>query len=295
MKRMSGSIATLLVLMPLGTVQATEHNQPCFRVFDASGFKGKPNLAPYGIEPATVIYARNHFWPGMKNLDRLPRRSAVTAMIRLYYITPRRPTSALTVIDLEHWPNKGEDSLVAQSVEKYLTLFEWIKEDVGHETRVGYYGIPPLRDYWRATKGPTAQAYEQWQAENDKFTRLADAVEVLTPSLYTFYNDSAGWDLYATTNVNEARRLAPGKPVYPFVWPHFHEGGNQKGYLSKELWLAQLKTLERIADGVVIWAGNLETWDKDAGWWEATREFLASSARACEGSRPNSPRMHPTQ
>lgn len=293
MKHLSHAVAALLVFLQLGTAQAAAEQQPCFRIFDASGFKGKPNLAPYGIEPATVIYAGNHFWPGKKHMDSLPQRSAVTAMVR-QWITPRRPMHALTVIDLEHWPNVGEAGVVEASVDKYLTLFQWVKEDVGNETKVGYYAIPPLRDYWRATQGPDVKAYKQWQADNDKFIRLAQTVEVLTPSLYTFYSDRKGWDLYAITNVSEARRLAAGKPVYPFVWPHFHEGGNQKGYIGKELWLAQLQTLERIADGVVIWAG-LEVWDKDAGWWEATKEFIASSSRVCKGPAPNSPRLHSVQ
>lgn len=294
MKHLSRAIATLLVFLQLGIAQAAAEQQPCFRIFDASGFKGKPNLASYGIEPATVIYAGNHFWPGKKNMDSLPQRSAVTSMVR-QWITPRRPRPALTVIDVEHWPNVGEAGVVAASVDKYLTLFQWVKEDVGNETRVSYYAIPPLRDYWRATKGADSPAYKQWQAENDRFVGLAQAVEALTPSLYTFYSDPKGWDLYAITNVSEARRLAAGKPVYPFVWPHFHEGGNQKGYIGKELWLAQLQTLERIADGVVIWAGNLEVWDNDAGWWQATEEFIANSSRVCKGPGPNAPRLHPVQ
>lgn len=269
--------------------QAAAERKPCFRIFDASGFKGKPDLSKYGIEPATVIYAGNIFWPGMKHMERLPQRPVVSALNR-QFITSRRPVPRLTVIDVEHWPNTGEASVVQATVDKYLTLFDWVKEDVP-DSAVGYYAIPPLRDYWRATKGAASQPYKEWQAQNDQFVRLAQALDVFTPSLYTFYDDARGWELYAIANIDETRRLAQGKPIYPFLWPHYHDSSKVKGYVSKDFWRVQLQTLERYADGVVIWAGQ-EVWDQDAGWWQATREFMANSTRVCKGAQPNSPRLH---
>ena len=288
MKHVFRAIATFLVCLLFNATHAAEQ-RPCFRIYDASGFKGKPDLAAYGIEPANVIYAANHFWPGKKRLEDLPQRSAVTSTIK-QWITSKRPLPTLTAIDLEHWPNVGDDAVVAASVDKYLALFEWIKEDVGSGSLVSYYGVPPLRDYWRAMK-PGSRQYQEWQAENDKFARLAQAVEAFTPSLYTFYNDAKGWEQYAKANVGEARRLRANKPVYPFVWPHYHDGSKEKGYIGKDLWMAQLQTLERVADGVVIWAG-LEAWDEDAGWWQATKEFIAGSSRVCKRTLPNAPQLH---
>lgn len=288
MKHLFGAIATFLVLLQPSDARAAEP-LPCFKIYDASGFKGKPNLAPYGIEPANVIYAANHFWPGKKGMENLPQRSAVVGTIK-QWITSRQPMPTLTAIDVEHWPNVGDDAAVAASVDKYLALFKWTKQEVGPGSLVSYYGVPPLRDYWRAMK-PGSKPYQEWQAENDKFARLAQAVEAFTPSLYTFYNDAKGWEQYATANVAEARRLGGSKPVYPFVWPHYHDSSKEKGYIGKELWLAQLQTLERVADGVVIWAG-LEQWDENAGWWDATKEFIGKSSRVCSRALPNSPELH---
>lgn len=294
MKRVCRAIAMLLVLGQIDSAQAqaAADSRPCFRVFDASGFKGKPDLSRYGIEPATVIYAGNHFWPGKQNMERLPERSAVRFTIERW-ITSRGPLPPLTVLDVEHWPDTGDPVVVAESVEKYLTLLRWVKEDLG-SSPVGYYGIPPLRDFWRATTGESSELYKQWQAENDRFVRLADAVEVFTPSLYTFYDNQKSWEQYALANVRETRRLARGKPVYPFIWPHYHDSSKVKGYVSKEYWALQLRTLETVADGVVIWAGQ-EVWDPQAGWWQATREFIESSPRVCKRVRPEAPKLESTR
>ena len=52
--------------------------------------------------------------------------------------------------------------------------------------------------------------------ENDQLRPLAGAVDILFPSLYTFYTDQGGWVRYAYAQIAEARRNANGKPVYVF-------------------------------------------------------------------------------
>jgi hypothetical protein len=210
-------------------------------------------------------------------------------MIRQYITGPRRQVPALTVIDVEHWPNVGADEVVASSIEKYLTLLSWVREDVG-EGSMSYYAVPPLRDYWRATRPPASDLYKQWQSENDKLVRLADAVDAFTPSLYTFYDDPGGWERHAIANIAEARRLAKGKPVYPFIWPHYHDQSKLKGFIPKDYWMVQLRTLERHADGMVLWAGQ-ETWNAKDGWWQATEEFMRESKHLCRGVQPQSPQL----
>ena len=71
----------------------------------------------------------------------------------------------------------------------------------------------PIRNYWAPVRGDSA-AISDWQAENRRLQRLADAVDIIFPSLYTFYDDPAGWVTYAVANIKEARSY--GKPVYAF-------------------------------------------------------------------------------
>src|SRR5262249_4133499 len=105
------------------------------------------------------------------------------------------------------------------------------------------------------------------------------------PSLYTYYPDQAGWVAYAKANLSEARRLAPGKPVYCFLWPQYHDSSTLAyQFLPVDYWKLQLQTCRQYADGIVILGcvgkdGKMNgwlTWDDNAPWWQATIQFVAS-------------------
>lgn len=264
--------ATLAIVTP-----ARAADTGCFRIFDATGYKNKPDLERYGIQVASVIYTTQHYWPNRQTLEQLPPKTLVESTVRRRVAADRSPP--LVIIDLEHWPNVGDDSVVADTQSKYVTLAQWTKASAAGSA-VGYYGVAPLRDYWRAIKDPASSEYRKWQAENDRFKELATTVDVLAPSLYTFYDDVEGWKRYAAENIKEARRLAPDKPIYPFIWPQYHESNRKLGsrYVPATYWLQQLQTLASLADGAIIWAPP-GWWDDSAPWWLATRSFIETSPR----------------
>lgn len=277
-----GAIAVVLGSLAGSPLAPAYGAERCFRIFDATVFQAKPDLSRYGVQRAEVVYSIRQLYLNEKSPEKiaqLPNRATVETAIGRLGIRNRAP---LMIVDVEHWPNVGGQAEVAESVDKYVTLLDWIK-GAANGTPVGYYGISPLRDYWRAIGVPSS-GYAHWQAENDRFAKLSAAVDVLAPSLYTFYDDIEGWKRYALANVREARRIAPGKPVYPFIWPQYHNSNRKLDgqYLSAEFWAEQLKTLESVADGVVIWSGSPERWRVDAPWWQATLDFIESSSRACE-------------
>jgi len=116
---------------------------------------------------------------------------------------------------------------------------------------------------------------------NNTFQPVANAVNVVYPSIYTFYTDQEGWKKYAIAQVAEARRLAPGKPVYAFIWPRYHESNKalNNQYIAADFWRFQLETLYQVADGVVIWGGWQEPWNERADWWIQTQAFMQSHER----------------
>jgi hypothetical protein len=119
-------------------------------------------------------------------------------------------------------------------------------------------------------------AYQQWQAANDRLASLVARVDYLFPSLYTFYDDPAGWQYYAEGTIQEARRF--GKPVFPFLQMYYHPsnatiGGDE---LSRAAWRAELDTTRELADGAVIWGGWQMNWNGNARWWRETTAFIAT-------------------
>jgi len=256
-----------------GTTACPSLTDPClteskiFRVFDATNYREKPDLSSYRIEPIILIYESELFAEGSGGeaspTDLGVRNAAARAA----------KSGEMLILDVERWQE------LPDAAKRYLELIRRLRA-ASDKIIVGYYSVVPKRDYWRSKEGKDTGGYRAWQSENDRLHQIADEVDVLFPSLYTFYDYRPGWVAYAEENIREARRLAKGKPVYVFLWPTYSESNAQlKGQLiAGDFWRLQLETVRRLADGVVIWGGG--PWDPDAEWWRETKRFMASLAPA---------------
>ena len=269
-----------------GLAQSIPSPKP-FLVFDGTLYSDKPDLSVYGIRPITVAYAGSFGSDWYKQADRLPDLQAVQAVAR-----DAQQKGHVVVLDIEHWPLGGSPDSVQDSLTKYKTVLQWFR-DAAPGFSVGYYGAPPIQDYWRAIKEASSQEHRAWMAENNRVRSLAGAVDVLFPSLYTFYPDQAGWKKYAIAQIEEARRYGNGKPVYVFLWPQYHDSNLLLGnrFLPEDYWLLELETARQYADGIVIWGGwgtdnSPARWDENAAWWTVTKKFMKN--------REQSPPVAPT-
>jgi hypothetical protein len=263
-------LSALDTLLPAREWQGGEKE---FAVYDGTSFLHKPNLESYGFKPIHIVYA-GEFWDPGENREALPRelRLALLAKQAAEEFSP-------TVLDIEHWPlRQVSNEEVGASLEKYVAVLAGFRK-AAPKAKLGYYGMAPIRDYWRAIQGPGSPEYRQWQAENDKLQPLADQVDILFPSIYTFYTDQKGWENYAVAQIREARRLARGKPVYAFLWPNYHESNKVMGgtALPEEFWRFQLEIMRRHADGVVVWDGARTPWSDANPWWKVTQKFMEES------------------
>ena len=103
-----------------------------------------------------MIYAGKFGPDWHKQSEHLPEKETVQRVAR-----EAQAKSGHVVIDIEHWPLKGDSSEVQNSLSKYMTVLQWFKE-AAPGVAVGYYGAPPLRDYWRAITGPTSSPGTSW-------------------------------------------------------------------------------------------------------------------------------------
>ena len=273
-----GSFTTGLAIWLALTVSTALGQTPLspkpFVVFDGTYYSNKPDLSAYGIQPITAIYSGAFSPTGWyTNVDLLPSVESVQAAARVAQQKGHR-----VMIDIEHWPLNGAPDAVLNSLTKYLTVLRWFR-NAAPGLSVGFYGGPPIIDYWRAVKGPSSQEYQSWMGENNQLYPLTRAVDVIFPSAYTFYSDQAGWKKYAIAQIMEARRIGEGKPVYVFLWPQYHESNLVLGgsYLPPDYWLFELETAKKFADGIVIW-GGVGQWDEQAPWWGKTKEFMKTLA-----------------
>jgi len=237
-----------------------------FDLYDATAFLDKPDLSSYGIQPLAIVGS------GLlgKRRDQDIRAAA----------QPYAKATGYVLLDIEDLcvDERGcPTAQVRKNIDKlvhYLAVFR----TVANRAKLGYYSVIPIRDYWSPVSGEPDRI-AAWQHANDQLGNLASAVDAIFPSIYTFYPDRAGWEVYANANIDEAQ--AYGKAVYPFLWMDYHaEPPDQP--LEADYWTLELQTCEGAADGAVIWGGwhfgdpyGREEWDAKAPWWLATLDFIA--------------------
>lgn len=257
--------------------------ESCVRIFDSTSYLHKPDLREYGIQKATTVDILR-WWQPAESKDELTHSNTPEKWAR--GITD----ASVVVLDIERWPTRDARIARTSTVPMLITLIQRLKA-AGLSTPVGYYAIPPIRDYWRAVMAKTSREYLEWQMENDALEPVAKYVDAIFPSLYTFYGDEYidGWKRYATANLAEARRLSNGKPVYAYLWPEYHNSNKKLAgqFIPGPFWAVQLETVATYADGFVIWGGwanGPREWDENAPWWTATKQFIAKHQRSCTSS-----------
>lgn len=205
------------------------------------------------------------------------------AFLRDIYIPGIPRETTLVCFDVEHYdwaqPRDTTDKL------KNITRI-WRAERP--EIRYGFYSITIERNYWDAISGDAGKI-AAWQARNNARQELNNDCDLMFPSLYTFYDDQEGILEYMKRNLDEQRRLTLRKPVYPFVWPRYHNSNQTLGgqEIPASYWARIVNEVyAHGVDGVVFWDANSAVdWDDRGDWWEATEAYrLGKSVANCWNS-----------
>ncbi|RWF04418.1 hypothetical protein [Mesorhizobium sp.] len=264
-------IVICLTCILAGSWPATAQTDAPFKLFEDLLFSGEPpDFRLFGFDHLTLAT------PHVLGFD-VPRPDQVQKALAL----PR--TNKFMAIDIEHWPLNGTALDRASSIAKYKATLSAIKQ-ADPSLKLGLYSVLPIADYWRANGSEGDKALRDWKSRNDEISSaLLPYVDVLFPSVYTPYSDEDAWVVFARANIDEARRISKGKPVYCFLWPQFH---TTRAFLPGDFWYAQLDTCRKFADGLVIWGTvalspiyRPEKWDENAEWWQATLRFLREQGK----------------
>jgi hypothetical protein len=262
---------------------------PDFVARNATRYNNMPDLSSYGFKDIVVAY-ENSLWPAGAD-----RSQPDTAFIANSYIPKIRNSKPdVVVIDIEAPEWRFTATMTAAQVTANINKFKRVLDVFRHElpnTKLGLYLIMPERNWLAVCGDPKKKASRtaSWHERNLRLQPLADAVDIIFPSLYTFYEDAASvacWPTYAKKNIEEARMY--GKPVWPFLWMKYHTTSN---WIPAAQWRTQLETVAANADGLVIWSRSKdgEPWSFTAPWWVETAAFLSrSTAGSCSVRQPSS-------
>ena len=250
------------------------------KLYDATSYKSK-KLKNEKIFPKMNLIYQRKLW---KDWDNIISRETID-LLKIEETAKSLKFSEIPyIIDIEHWNVHTMDKKIAnENIDKYIEVIKLFKK-IRPDLKFGFYGVLPNRDYWSPISNDPKKINE-WNIINNRLKRLAKYVDVVCPSLYTFYNNIEDWNIYARENINRAKEY--NKPIYGFIWPQFHRSNKIIGgdYLNDEFWSNQLNVLKDI-DAIVIWGGwdsskkgkdrNL-IWNEEKNWWKITKEFIISN------------------
>lgn len=256
--KLSGVLVLLIIVAPglASYGSAVTHEKHSFVVFDNMSYRGKPDTTLDGLVPSNIVY-ESYIWPHDQNYGILPSREAFDAIIRAHMANP-----GPLVLDIERLPLKGSPETVRQHLKVLATLADWARAAAPGKL-IGYYGSGTL------TRVPP----KNMPAARE----LARHVDAFFPPMYTFDDDRQAWAKRAEAEAAEDRALAPGKPVFFYLWPQYHDHTpKQFQYVDASFWTFQLHTARHDADGIVLWSPGRFDWDNTSKWWTATQEFMRS-------------------
>jgi hypothetical protein len=239
-------------------------------IFDVTLYKNKNLINSKSFVPITMIYGGGLLAGNVINIEHLKALAQSLPFSDKPYI-----------LDIECWDVRTLDDTIAnKNIDKYILVIDTLKQ-ARPDLKFGYYGVLPDRDYGAPVSGNVG-SIAQWEYRNKRLKRLAAHVDVVCPSLYTLTDSQAGWKVYATENIKRAREYS--KPVYPYIWPQYHNGNVLLGgkNIPGEFWQKQLELVYQQADGVMIWGGfnaqkefhGAMEWNENDLWWQVTRQFI---------------------
>jgi len=247
--------------------------KPNFKARDATQYPQNPNLAPYGMKDIVIAYEASLWPPGASHST--PNTSYI---LNTYIPKIKGQNPDVVVIDIEVWKLSATmtSSEITTNINKFKQVISAFRNGLPN-AKIGIYMGVPERNWLAVCGDPAKRAARMtaWHNNNLRLATLASAVDIIFPSLYTFYGDSASvscWPYYAKANIKEARIY--GKPVWAFLWMKYHPDG---GWIPRSFWRTQLDTVYANADGLVIWSKSVgsSAWSWTAPWWLETKDFLA--------------------
>ncbi len=252
--------------LALGLVAAVAPGAGAFQLWEATLYEARPEGLGCGIPRALVLYEGQiaaRWSDGTLTFDR-------AALTRLLEAGDSDGSSALVIVDVENVPLAHVDALGA--------VVRLAKER-NRSGKVGVYDTVPKLGYWEVIRDNKERG-QLSEREEKASAILARELDVLFPSLYAAYDDVENWSRYAETKLRAARMA--GKPVFPFIWPQYHDSNAALGrsFLSAIHWQRVLEVVFANADGAVIWGGWRDRtdyrlrWDPAAEWWLVTKRFL---------------------
>jgi hypothetical protein len=265
-------IAASSTAKPALTIEVSKKTGYEFKVLDATGFVGKPDMSKYGIRPMPTLRSKD-FWEQRRNKknqwDFVPEDKAAEVAQK----AKDRYKSRTVMLRLGHWPINADDEVLRHTKSHYSRLYHDLNRSVT-KTDYGIFNIPK-RGWW--TNDPAPRYRKRFHEKNDRFKNIAKKVDALFLKGYAISKDQTRWERNVKILIEEAKRIGDDQPIYLVLWPqywHARDKNLKNQYIGRPFWQRMLDTAKKHADGVVLYTPPNTKWNTNAAWWNTTKRFM---------------------
>lgn len=257
-----------------------------FKIFDAIMIPDKPDLTKAGLSFINMIYQETVVNVNLNKPDEMQLSHEKIRFIKKG-IQPEYPIC----LDIESWTLNQEFYKI--SVPKYVNALNIFHKEFP-KSEIGYFGIFPHDSYdlykinSTTMKDDSRDWKSGWLSMNQKLIPIAKKSDFITVVAYTLNDNKEEWLYALKESVNQARKLAPNKNIYIFLWPqYFNRNENyNEDFFHSSFWYYQLEKCYELADGIILWMppynirNKMRTelsWNEEDGWWIRTKEFIKTN------------------
>ena len=266
------AILLISICMLANTSEARE-----YPVFDLVYAHNKPNLE--GWTPMHMIYqwagyGGQHTTSEQKNYEIVP----VKYLKCCYFNHHFKEDANFVSIDFEQWPlHRVSQYELGINIKKSISAIKSIRQGMPDGKRIGWYNSGILPNSKFLQRELTKEEYVKWQKGNDRWKEIIDHVDFVQPSVYKSSKDSLeGWARKTTAYLQEARRMANGKPLFAHTSPQMTD--DPPKFHSAKDWEYMILLISKHSDGLVIWTfpqkRYLTNWEEHKEFWHHTQNVL---------------------
>ncbi|WP_286777297.1 hypothetical protein [Sphingobacterium sp. UBA2074] len=277
---MKFSSVLLLFIIFIADLKAQKKD---FRVYDAIMVNNKPDLSKFGMSYINMVYQEsvvdvNLNMPNDMKLSLTKIEAIRKKIINKYPIC----------LDIESWEINSDFYKI--SIPKYINTL-----DVFHKafpnSQIAFFGVFPHDPYdlYKIISPKMKDKSKDWMAYwlnlNKKLQSIARKSDYITLVAYTPNDNREEWLFVLKQSVAQAKKLAPNKKLYVFLWPQYFNRAESynEDYFHSDFWFYQLQKCYELADGIILWmppynnrkGGRIDlSWNDGDGWWIRTKEFI---------------------
>jgi hypothetical protein len=178
---------------------------------------GRPDMSAYGFRTTYKLLGQI----GSNGVSGAPIPDPATVDARLASAGLSAGSNfELVVVDEETWNAVSE-------IDKFIELAKMCKASASWPTKakLAFYGVFPPGSYFGPGDYPSGATWDAWLSNVETTKALIPFVDAICPSLYNFYRDLSGHEQVMRVVIKTIRERTQ-KPLYPFHWHQFHEGGS---------------------------------------------------------------------